>query len=121
MAALLVTISWAVVRVWGSPDAAVSSPECQSAGSSVVPGASTLGTASPARYDAVFDGVATGVTDVTASMIAFLESHDGQRVALASNGVYRVSSVVFTARRLTIDFRGARLLVPFRVVGRCGD
>ncbi len=111
MIALLVTISWAViVRVWGSPEATVSPPECQSAGSSVVPGASTLGPTSPARYDAVFDGDATGVTDVTASMIAFLESHDGQRVALASNGVYRVSSVVFTARGLTIDFRGARLL-----------
>ena len=65
---------------------------------------------SPITYDAVFTGDATGATDVATSLIGFLESHDGQRVALAPNGVYLVSSVVFTARDLTVDFRGARLV-----------
>ena len=109
--ALLVTICWAViVRVGGSPEAEVLPGGCQSAGSSVVPSASGILLPSPITYDAVFTGDATGATDVATSLIGFLESHDGQRVALAPNGVYLVSSVVFTARDLTVDFRGARLV-----------
>lgn len=69
------------------------------------------GSASAAtRYDAVFRGDPTGSTDVTASLARFLQSHDGQRVALAHGASYRVSGLVFTARNLTVDFRGARLL-----------
>ncbi len=60
-------------------------------------------------YDAVFTGDATGATDVTSTLRAFLQSHDGQRVALAKNGIYRVTQLSFTATRLTVDFRGARL------------
>jgi hypothetical protein len=57
----------------------------------------------------VFAGDATGTTDVTDALRTFLQSHDGQRVALASNGVYRVSQLSFTANNLTVDFRGARI------------
>ncbi len=47
---------------------------------------------------------------MTASLKSFLQSHNGQKVALATNGVYKVSAVWFTASNLTVDFRGARLL-----------
>ena len=71
----------------------------------------TVSSAPPsATYAAVFTGDATGVTDVTAPLKAFLEGHDGERVALARDGIYRVTSVGFTARDLTVDFRGARLV-----------
>jgi hypothetical protein len=60
-------------------------------------------------YDAVFDGDATGATDVTAELQAFLQSHDGQHVALAVDGIYAVTSVTFTASDLTVDFRGSRI------------
>ena len=43
------------------------------------------------------------------SLSSFLESHDGQHVALAVNGTYRVSNVAITAHHLTVDFRGSRL------------
>ena len=59
-------------------------------------------------YDAVFTGDATGATDVTAALKAFLESHDGQRVALAVEGEYSVTQLSFTANNLTVDFRGSR-------------
>jgi hypothetical protein len=61
------------------------------------------------HYAAVFRGDATGRTDVTSALRSFLQSHNGQRVALARHGIYRVSRVVFTAHDLTVDFRGARL------------
>ena len=51
----------------------------------------------------------TGATDVTAALKAFLESHDGQRVALAVNGRYKVTQMSFTASDLTVDFRGAQI------------
>ena len=60
-------------------------------------------------YAAVFTGDASGDTDVTSALRSFLQSHNGQHVALAANGIYRVSAVVFTAHDLTVDFRGARL------------
>ena len=60
-------------------------------------------------YAAVFGGDATGATDVTDALATFLQSHNGQRVALAVNGVYKVTHVAFTASNLTVDFRGARL------------
>ncbi|MFN8619373.1 MAG: hypothetical protein U0869_01340 [Chloroflexota bacterium] len=63
-----------------------------------------------AEYDAVFQGDATGATDVTAALQRFLQAHDGQRVALAVDGVYLVSGLSFTAHHLTVDFRGARLV-----------
>jgi hypothetical protein len=67
-------------------------------------------TPSPATpYAAVFAGDATGATDVTVALKAFLESHNGQRVALATNGVYKVTQLSFTASDLTVDFRGARI------------
>jgi hypothetical protein len=70
------------------------------------PSASALGTEA---YAAVFDGDATGATDVSAALSRFLSSHDGERVALAEDGLYTVSQVVFTAHDMTIDFRGARI------------
>ncbi len=78
------------------------------------PIASAAGRPSPTppqavTYDAVFRGDATGTKDVTEALKAFLESHDGQRVALAVNGVYKVTQLSFTARDLTVDFRGARI------------
>ncbi len=66
-------------------------------------------TSAPAGYAAVFSGDATGATDVTAALRSFLQSHNGQRVALATNGIYRVTQLTFTASNLTVDFRGARL------------
>ncbi|MEW6223309.1 MAG: hypothetical protein AB1627_01640, partial [Chloroflexota bacterium] len=60
-------------------------------------------------YAAVFSGDATGATDVTSALRSFLQSHNGQRVALATNGVYKVTQLSFTASNLTVDFRGARL------------
>ncbi len=68
-------------------------------------GSSTSG----GTYAAVFTGDATGATDVTSALRSFLQSHNGQRVALASNGVYKVTQLSFTASNLTVDFRGARL------------
>lgn len=61
-------------------------------------------------YAAVFGGDATGETDVTAALKAFLQAHDGQRVALVPNGTYKVTSVAFHANDLTLDFRGARIV-----------
>ncbi len=60
-------------------------------------------------YDAVFTGDATGVTDVTDELKTFLESHDGQHVALAVEGAYSVTQLSFTASDLTVDFRGSRI------------
>ena len=60
-------------------------------------------------YAAVFAGDATGATDVTAALRTFLQSHNGQRVALATNGIYKVTQLSFTASGLTVDFRGARI------------
>ncbi len=65
---------------------------------------------SAGTYTAIFSGDATGGTRVTAELRAFLESHDGQHVALAPDGIYRVSSLTITAHGLTVDFRGARLV-----------
>lgn len=62
------------------------------------------------RKEPTFGGDPTGKTDVTSSLRLFLERHDGQRVALAKDGRYRVTQLSFTAHRLTIDFRGARIL-----------
>lgn len=95
----------------------------------LAPGQTAIGTASPSGatppsgsqlppdpspsagpgYAAVFDGDATGATDVTVELGAFLESHDGQRVALAVNGVYQVTHLSFSATDLTVDFRGSQL------------
>ena len=63
----------------------------------------------PRHYAAVFRGDASGARDVTASLRSFLQSHNGQHVALARHGIYRVSHLVFTAHHLTVDFRGSRL------------
>jgi hypothetical protein len=60
-------------------------------------------------YAAVFTGDASGATDVTDELRVFLESHDGERVALVPNGVYAVSQLTFTASDLTVDFLGARI------------
>jgi hypothetical protein len=68
------------------------------------------GMASARGYDAVFRGDATGRTDVTSSLRTFLERHRGDRVALAKNGRYRVTSLGVRARDLTVDFRGSRLI-----------
>jgi hypothetical protein len=65
-------------------------------------------TTAPA-YDAVFSGDPTGSTDVTAALKTFLQGHNGKRVALALNGVYKVTQLSFTASDLTVDFRGARI------------
>ena len=73
------------------------------------PGAPSAAPSLPAAYAAVFAGDATGSTDVTEDLTIFLESHDGQRVALAVNGVYKVTQLSFTASDLTVDFRGARI------------
>jgi hypothetical protein len=67
------------------------------------------GAAGAPRYDAVFKGDATGRRDVTSALRSFLQRHNGDRVALARNGVYKVTSVIFTARNLKVDFRGSRL------------
>jgi hypothetical protein len=71
----------------------------------------TSGTTSSATvaYSAVFSGDATGRTDVTAALRSFLQAHNGQRVALKPYGIYKVRQLTFTARYLTVDFRGARL------------
>lgn len=60
-------------------------------------------------YDAVFDGDPTGASDVTAELVDFLQSHDGEHVALAPDGIYAVTTVAFSADDLTVDFRGAQL------------
>ena len=60
-------------------------------------------------YAAVFAGDATGASDVTAALRSFLQSHNGQTVALARNATYTVTQLSFTAHDLTVDFRGARL------------
>ena len=65
--------------------------------------------ATSGTYAAVFGGDATGGSDVTASLQSFLQAHNGQRVALATNGTYRVGQLSFTASNLTVDFRGARI------------
>ena len=57
----------------------------------------------------MFGGDATGASDVTSALRTFLQSHNGQRVALAKNGVYKVTQLSFTASGLTVDFRGSRL------------
>jgi len=64
---------------------------------------------SETSYAAVFKGDSTGATDVTAALKAFLESHDGERVALAVDGRYAIRQLTFTAKDLTVDFRGSRL------------
>ena len=46
---------------------------------------------------------------MTAALRSFLQSHNGQTVALAKNATYKVTQLSFTAHDLTIDFRGARL------------
>jgi hypothetical protein len=69
----------------------------------------TATTAATTTYAAVFRGDATGRTDVTASLRSFLQSHNGQRVALKAYGVYKVRQLTFTARNLVVDFRGARI------------
>jgi hypothetical protein len=61
-------------------------------------------------YAAIFEGDPTGQTDVSAALTSFLESNDGRLVALAENGVYRVTQVQFKATGLTVDFRGSRLV-----------
>ncbi len=61
------------------------------------------------HYDAVFAGDATGRKNVTAALRAFLQRHNGDHVALARNGTYKVTSVEFTARNIVVDFRGSRL------------
>jgi hypothetical protein len=60
-------------------------------------------------YAAIFEGDPTGETDVSLELTAFLEANDGRRVALAENGVYRVTQVRISATGLTVDFRGSRL------------
>ena len=60
-------------------------------------------------YAAVFTGDATGTTDVTSALRAFLQGNSGKRVALAPNGIYKVTQLSFTASNLTVDFRGARI------------
>jgi hypothetical protein len=57
----------------------------------------------------VFTGDATGSSDVTSSLRAFLQANNGNQVALAPNGIYRVTQLSFTASGLTVDFRGARI------------
>lgn len=64
---------------------------------------------SSGTYDAVFTGDATGATDVTSALKSFLQANSGRHVALAVNGVYKVTQMSFTAHDLTIDFRGARI------------
>ncbi len=86
--------------------------------SSPAPGAATLQppASAPADggYDAVFAGDPTGATDVSKELAAFLGSHDGQHVALAIDGVYKVTHVKFKATDLTVDFRGSRLTGALR-------
>ena len=60
-------------------------------------------------YPAVFTGDATGETDVTDALREFLESNAGRHVALALDGVYQVTHLVFTAHYLTVKLRGARI------------
>ena len=57
----------------------------------------------------MFTGDASGRKDVTSALRSFLERHDGDHVALARKGTYKVTTVEFTARNLTVDFRGSRL------------
>ena len=61
------------------------------------------------HYDAVFGGDATGRSDVTSSLRSFLQRHNGDRVALAKGGTYKVTQLSFTAHDLTVDFRGSRI------------
>ena len=60
-------------------------------------------------FAAVFTGDATGSSDVTSSLRTFLEANNGKHVALAPNGVYKVTQLSFTASNLTVDFQGARI------------
>ena len=46
---------------------------------------------------------------MTSALRTFLQSNNGKRVALAVNGVYKVTQLSFTASNLTVDFRGARI------------
>lgn len=83
-----------------------------SATAAATPTATPTPTPTPAAtgtYDAVFAGDATGATDVTSALRTFLQNNNGKRVALAPNGIYRVTQLSFTASNLTIDFRGAQL------------
>lgn len=89
------------------PPASPAGSSPSSSGAAVRPPAAS--TAPDAQYDAVFAGDASGATDVSEELSAFLEAHDGQRVALAVDGVYKVTRVPFTASDLTLDFRGAQL------------
>ncbi len=91
-------------RPTGTSSPSTAAPESGSPAASPTP----RSTADPA-HPVVFEGDATGSTDVTEELRAFLESHDGERVALAENGLYLVTSVSFTAHDLTVDFRGSQL------------
>lgn len=62
-------------------------------------------------YDAVFTGDASGTTDVSSALQTFLTTHNNQRIALAVNGVYKVSAVKMTgATGVTVDFRGSKII-----------
>lgn len=67
-------------------------------------------TSTNTTYDAVFTGDATGTNDVTVALKNFLESNSGKRVALAVNGIYKVSQMSITTNNLSLDFRGARIV-----------
>lgn len=62
-------------------------------------------------YDAVFTGDATGATDVSSALQTFLTTHNNQHIALAVNGIYKVSAVKMTgATGVTLDFRGSKII-----------
>lgn len=103
--------------------AATGAAYAAASGVSARPGvASATGVASNAAggatYDDIYTGDATGATDVTASLEAWIEARSGQTVALATNGIYRISRQsngvglrINGVNNMRLDFRGARLVL----------
>jgi hypothetical protein len=100
----------------GTPDptAAPTKTPAPTAAPTKTPAPTAAPTKTPApstTYAAVFSGDATGATDVSSSLASFIASHSGQRIALAVDGVYKVTRVVVEGvHDQTLDFRGSRLV-----------
>lgn len=101
-------------------NATIQSDSSASGGSYVALGINANQTPTPTSasitYAAVFTGDATGATDVTSALQTFLTSHNGQRIALAVNGTYKVTKLIMNGvTGTTVDFRGSHLVAS--VVG----
>jgi hypothetical protein len=55
---------------------------------------------------------------VSASLQAFINANSGRRIALAVNGVYKISRVELRVHDLTLDFRGSRLAASLLTIDR---